>query len=243
MNGKWQGDDFDWSKGYTSLGRKKFQWWKFAGPWWLIVIAQNIVRNGRVHCQRQSKLAEARSAQGTGVGAVGQVQAANEALEGRLRGIWQQMTRWSLYLPGGVELVLGGGWQILRLGGAGTGKSSTRWPWEMLFRREIHWEGRSAVSRLQLLSSGSWADFQTLEGGKSGMESEMQGPHHRGTRQTSKPGVRPETQGPDSKEERKSDAPFQRTELRSFHSFCIRLWLVLEAGSTGGSREAHQFGW
>lgn len=55
------------------------------------------------------------------------------------------------------------------------------------------------------------------------MESEMQGPHHRGTRQTSKPGVRPETQGPDSKEERKSDAPFQRTELRSFHSFCIRL--------------------
>ena len=44
------------------------------------------------------------------------------------------------------------------------------------------------------------------------MESEMQGPHHRGTRQTSKPGVRPGTQGPDSKEEQKSDAPFQSTE-------------------------------
>lgn len=40
--------------------------WTFAGPWWLIVIAQDIVRNGRVHCQRQSKLAEARSAGGLG---------------------------------------------------------------------------------------------------------------------------------------------------------------------------------
>lgn len=55
------------------------------------------------------------------------------------------------------------------------------------------------------------------------MESEMQGPHRRGTRQTSKPGVRPGTQGPDSKEGQKSDAPFQSAELRSFHSFCIRL--------------------
>lgn len=53
----------------------------------------------------------------------------------------------------------------------------------------------SAVRRLQLLHSGLQADFQALEGGKSGMESKKQGPHPRGTRQISKPGVRPGTGG------------------------------------------------
>lgn len=40
----------------------------------------------------------------------------------------------------------------------------------------------SAVSRLQTLCSGLWADFQAL-GGEGRMEIEKLGPSHRGTRQ------------------------------------------------------------
>lgn len=120
------------------------------------------------------------------------------------------------------------------MSGQHPGKKSWHWEGEGRFRdgagreqvalgnviRNQGVECVSAVSRLQTLHSGLWADFQPL-GGEGRMESEKLGPSHRGTRQNAKPGVRPGTWGLSSRK----DGWILHSRVLSQRLFIPVLWL------------------